>query len=312
MKEYDRVRRELESFLEVADGEDYDAVYYYIGEKDFDQTDALSIELVADLILEKATQTKPNPYTGSGLVDPDEILFSTTEGAPENICGRAAERAKRKEAAEARRAVYIPDSSQFRKFIEMIILAGMDMPEYASKFFFIWDYNRQWKNCFNFVKNAAGDDYDAIYYFIGKHDFDQTNDTIIEAVVDLIYEKLSHAESGKKFEYITRRVIDINKATSQNTYNVPDNVLDRMITREKKEKESVEIKHRTYVPDSEEFIHILGCMSVSFTITEEIEVRDKMWEKYGSSDRNRFGAAECLAIGVMIVILLYNILLMGV
>lgn len=279
MREYDRVKYELESFLETAIGEDYDAVYYYIGERDFDQTDALSLEFVADLILEKITKQKPNPYLGSGLADTDEVLFSVVDGAPENIRSKIADREKRKEAAAERHAIYIPDSSRFRKFIETAILVGMDSPEYDDKFFIIPWYIETWEKCCDFVRNATDEDYDAIYYFIHKKDFDQTNGAVIEAVVDLLFERI--APDGV-IQYISRRSIDTEKAFYEDGLSAPDNVMIQ-VNRRKQKIESPQFRWHGYVPDSEKFMDLLFDIRVKCNYTGKQERLRKASEPYYNS-----------------------------
>lgn len=113
MKEYEGIRESLVEFLRCAKEEDYDAVYYFIGKYDFDQSDPRVVETVADLVLEKATSGKNNPYFGKSAIDRYDLLYHNGENAPDILSENIWRRKRAEMDAEQRGMVYIPDSQGF-------------------------------------------------------------------------------------------------------------------------------------------------------------------------------------------------------
>lgn len=128
MEEYRGIRSSLLDFLKTACGEDYDAVYYYIGKYDFNQSDPLSIEVVADLILEKATAGKKNPYSNKKSTDLIGILYGDAEGAHPILMPNISRRQQAEKSARANGMTYIPNST---KFVHLVSSAA-SMPTQAE------------------------------------------------------------------------------------------------------------------------------------------------------------------------------------
>ena len=128
MEEYRGIRSDLIDFLKTASGEDYDAVYYYIGQYDFNQSDPLSIEVVADLILEKATAQKKNHYSNKRSTDLIGVLYGDAESAPTILMPNISKRSQAEQSARAKGMTYIPHST---KFIHLVSSAA-SMPTQAE------------------------------------------------------------------------------------------------------------------------------------------------------------------------------------
>lgn len=129
VKEYINLKNELIEFLKVADKEDYDAAFYFIGQIDFDQDDEKAIEAVADIVLMKATKGKINSYRGTNsLQECSSILSSYQEIKTEKIHKHTVDRTSREREARARGFVYIPNSKEF----EQMTIRAMLMPTYAQ------------------------------------------------------------------------------------------------------------------------------------------------------------------------------------
>lgn len=112
------IRNGLIDFLKGVSGEDYDAVYYYIGGYDFDPSDSVTVEIVADLVLEKATADKINPYRGVRPSNLTGILYKDWDSVPPNMMPNVLRRKRIElESKQGRGMTYIPESSKFGHYI---------------------------------------------------------------------------------------------------------------------------------------------------------------------------------------------------
>lgn len=123
MEEYGAIKRDLTEFLRTASEQDYDAAYYYVGKYDFDQSDAISLEIVADMILEKATVGKKNPYRRSMSVGFDNRLINGADDTHPIVGERVSSRLKSEQSAAIRGITYIPDSEKFSYLISSAVAA---------------------------------------------------------------------------------------------------------------------------------------------------------------------------------------------
>lgn len=129
VKEYINLRNELMELLKVADKEDYDAVFYFIGQIDFDQDDEETLRAVADIVLMKATKGKSNSYRDQmSFQDCIDVLYKNqnvdSEKARKHIVFR-----KDKEVEFAKMGfVYIPESEAFKS----IVSSAMRRPTMAQ------------------------------------------------------------------------------------------------------------------------------------------------------------------------------------
>lgn len=121
MEEYRNIRESIIDFLKTACGQDYDAVYYYIGRYDFNQSDPVSCEVVADLILEKATKGKKNPYSNKVTANLTGVLYSNEEDTPSSLKSGILQRLQAEQSAKANGMIYIPESP---KFIHLVSAAA--------------------------------------------------------------------------------------------------------------------------------------------------------------------------------------------
>ena len=128
MEEYRGIRNHLIDFLKTAHGEDYDVVYYYIGKYDFDQSDPLSVEVVADLVLEKATADKKNPYSNKKSTNLIGILYGDVENAHPILATNISRRLQAEQSAKANGMTYLPNST---KFVHLVSSAA-SMPTQAE------------------------------------------------------------------------------------------------------------------------------------------------------------------------------------
>lgn len=112
MEEYKGIRDDLIDFLRTARGQDYDAAYYYIGKYDFNQSDSLSLEVVADMVLEKATAGKKNPYrsNNSNLIG---VLYKGDDDTHSVVKAQISSRLEAEQKSAANGMTYVPESTRF-------------------------------------------------------------------------------------------------------------------------------------------------------------------------------------------------------
>lgn len=126
MEEYKRIRVDLIDFLRTACGQDYDAVYYYIGKYDFNQNDLLSLEVVADMVLTKATAKKKKPYWNSETSSLVSILYNEYEGTHLVVERHIRERLDAEQKAATGGMTYIPDSP---RFVQLVSAAASELTD---------------------------------------------------------------------------------------------------------------------------------------------------------------------------------------
>lgn len=117
MGDYRVIKEELLKFLQTARGEDYDAVYYYIGKYDFDQNNPEALNVVADLILEKATIGKAQPYKAERKPAASNFLYKDIDVALENVSRNIAKRVAAEHSSQDKGMVYIPESNRFNMIV---------------------------------------------------------------------------------------------------------------------------------------------------------------------------------------------------
>ena len=121
MGKFDGTRNELIRFLSAADGQDYDAVYYFLGERDYDRGSIHALGQVADFFLEKASSFGQYPYRNINPIDKFSLVYPHGENAPERMHDFIEARKAREAEAEKNGATYIPESV---RFTELMISAG--------------------------------------------------------------------------------------------------------------------------------------------------------------------------------------------
>ena len=124
MGKFDKTREELLSFLSTVDGEDYDAVYFFIGERDFDRSDAETVGKVADYFMEKASSVEEYPYRNCNPITEGDRLYKDGEGAPEELRDVIERRRARIQEAEKDGMTYIPYSREFERWMNFSMAYG--------------------------------------------------------------------------------------------------------------------------------------------------------------------------------------------
>lgn len=126
MIEYNDVRNNLICLLKSPNDEDYDAVFYFIGGKDYDVSNLYAVNAVADMILTKATVGTKKwyiPKNSGNIVG----VYSCCEDISEHDTAtmeRARAREVKEEEARAAGTTYIPHSPRLETYICQALLVG--------------------------------------------------------------------------------------------------------------------------------------------------------------------------------------------
>ena len=134
MGKFDGMREELLEYLSTADGEEYDTVYYFIGERDYDRSDPETVGKVADYFIEKSSSTRQYPYRNNNPITEGDRVYKDGEGAPEEMQEFIERRRARVLEAEKDGMTYIPYGNRFDSLMCQVIFYGGKTEEEAEAF----------------------------------------------------------------------------------------------------------------------------------------------------------------------------------
>ena len=111
MHEFPDYKKNIATALENASDVDYDTAYYFVGQYDFDTSNPAIVDIVADLILLKATKGERSPYSGYTTEAQLGRLYkypSDSSSLPASIQTRVKAREQKEQEAKEKSRVYIP------------------------------------------------------------------------------------------------------------------------------------------------------------------------------------------------------------
>lgn len=104
----------IDHFLRGVAGVDYDAVFYFIEQYDFDSSNEGSLGAVADLVYKKATRGTAHPYTPTDLAGYEGLYAYKKGDEPhDSVRDNVFRREKAEQMSSEKGLIYVPMSDNF-------------------------------------------------------------------------------------------------------------------------------------------------------------------------------------------------------